>query len=474
MPTRIFLLPALYLASFVLTLRSSTAKPNILVILADDQAYNTVRALGNNEIETPHLDKLVASGTTFTHAYNMGGWNGAICMASRMMLMTGQYVWDAERDYAKMDELFRKPEKLWPQLLAAAGYDTWFSGKWHINVKAGDAFGVARHVRPGMPNQTDEGYNRPIDGKPDPWSPYDPKFEGFWKGGRHWSEVLADDGVDYLQQAATNEAPFLMYLAFNAPHDPRQSPKEYIDKYPSDQIAIPKSYLPEYPFDIGSNKIRDEKLAPFPRTHHAVQVNRREYYAIITHMDAQIGRILNALKATGKEDDTYIFFGADHGLAVGHHGLMGKQNMFDHSMRVPLVAVGPGITPGARIDTPVYLQDIMATTLELAAVEKPAHVRYHSLKPLWEGSKAKPYPAIYGAYVKSQRMVSADGFKLIVYPNINRALLFDLKNDPAEMHDLAGDPAHANRKRILFDKLLELQRECNDTLDLKKAFPKGV
>ena len=126
-----------------------------------------------------------------------------------------------------------------------------------------------------------------------------------------------------------------MYIAFNAPHDPRQAPKKYVDMYPTDKIKIPKSFLKEHPLkeEIGSGKgLRDEKLAPFPRTKHAVQVNRREYYAIITHMDFQIGRILDHLDKTGQADNTYIFFTADHGLSVGHHGLLGKQNLYDHSV----------------------------------------------------------------------------------------------------------------------------------------------
>jgi hypothetical protein len=129
--------------------------------------------------------------------------------------------------------------------------------------------------------------DRPLPGKPDPWSPSDPKFGGFWQGGKHWSEVLGDDGIDFLGQAAKSDKPFLMYLAFSAPHDPRQSPQEYVDRYPLDRIKMPENFLPLYPQreEMGAGrKLRDEKLAPFPRDEHAVKVNRQEFYAIITHM----------------------------------------------------------------------------------------------------------------------------------------------------------------------------------------------
>ncbi len=268
--------------------------------------------------------------------------------------------------------------------------------------------------------------------------------------------------------------PFFMYLAFNAPHDPRQSPKEFVDRYPLDKISVPDNYVAEYPFKDGigcGRGLRDEKLAPFPRTEYAVKVNRQEYYAIITHMDTQIGRMLDALEKTGKADNTYIFFSADHGLACGNHGLMGKQNMFDHSVRVPLIAVGPNIPKNERIDTPVYLQDIMATSLELAEVEEPKHVQFNSLLPLIHGKKDKHYDSIYGGYLQFQRMVSADGFKLILYPQIKKALLFDLNADPLEKKDLLGDAKYADRAKQLFATFLELQKETGDKLDAKAAFP---
>ena len=121
-----------------------------------------------------------------------------------------------------------------------AGYETYFSGKWHVKVSPDSIFNHVSHIRPGMPNQTEAGYNRPIEGQEDIWSPYDTSFDGFWKGGKHWSEVLADDAEIFLDNASNSDKPFFMYLAFNAPHDPRQSPKEFVDKYPVENIAIPE------------------------------------------------------------------------------------------------------------------------------------------------------------------------------------------------------------------------------------------
>ena len=458
----------------VLAKEPAAKKPNLLFIVADDQCFETIRAFGCDEIHTPNLDRLVQGGTTFTHAYNMGSWSGAVCIASRTMLNTGLFVWDAAKIYGTADKAFREKGRMWSQLLAGGGYETYMTGKWHLKADAAKSFDHTEHIRPGMPNQTKQGYNRPHEGQPDPWKPWDTKFDGFWKGGKHWSEVLGDDAEKFLDQAGKSKKPFFMYLAFNAPHDPRQSPKSYIDKYPLDKVKVPPNYLPEYPYKdaMGCGKgLRDERLDPFPRTKYAVKVNRQEYYAIITHMDAQVGRILAALDKTGQADNTYIFFTADHGLAVGHHGLMGKQNLFDHSVRVPLMVRGPGVGKAKKIDTPVYLQDIMATTLELGGVEKPKWVRFKSLLPLLEGKTDQQYDAIYGAYLAVQRSVTQDGHKLILYPKIKKALLFDLKADPDEMKDLAADPKHRPRVKKLFAKMLALQKETADGLDLKGAFP---
>jgi choline-sulfatase len=449
----------------------SAEKPNVIFIISDDQSYETIRAHGHTDIDTPNLDRLAAQGTAFTRAYNMGAWHGAVCVASRTMLVTGKTVWHAkaaEKNLAADVAAGR----LWPQRMAARGYETYFSGKWHISADVAQAFGHVVNKRPGMPNDVAAGYNRPVTGQPDPWNPSDPKFEGFWKGGKHWSEVLGDDSIGFLEQAAKSEKPFFMYLAFNAPHDPRQSPKEYVDRYPLDRIKVPDDFLPEYPQkeEIGAGKgLRDEKLAPFPRDENAVKVNRQEYYAIITHMDAQVGRILDALETSGKADNTWIIFTADHGLACGHHGLMGKQNMYEHSLRVPFLVSGPGVKAGAIIDSPIHLQDAMATALDLAGADREG-VEFQSVRPLLAGEKGG-LDAVYAAYMDTQRAVIHDGWKLILYPKAKVAKLYHLTEDPQEMKDLAAYPAMADRKKALFAKFLELQQRYDDQLEMESLFP---
>ncbi len=454
---------------------SRTDKPNIIFIFADDQAFSTIHALGNEEIMTPALDRLVHEGVTFTHAYNMGAWNGAVCMASRAMMITGRSLWRAHA-LDKPLAAGKHHEETWPKLMQAAGYNTYMSGKWHVAAPAPQLFMHTAHIRPGMPKDVAEGYHRPKHENDKGWQPWEKQFGGFWEGGTHWSEVLRHDALSFLEEAASQEAPFFMYLAFNAAHDPRQSPKEYVEKYPLDNISVPENFMAAYPFKeaMGSGKaLRDEQLAPFPRTAYAVKVHRQEYYAIITHMDEQIRHIMEALDRNGQKDNTYIFFTADHGLACGEHGLLGKQNMFDHSIRVPFMVVGPELAKGKKIDADIYLQDVMASSLELAGIKKPSYVEFNSLLSLAKGETSRsPYEAIYGAYIDSQRMIRKDGFKLIVYPAIDKVLLYHVEKDAKELHNLADKQPYKKKVKQLFKALMQLQKEMEDSLDLNPLYKK--
>lgn len=459
---------------FVILLIASpllAAKPNVLFLFADDFSYEAVRAFGHTDIDTPNLDRLAARGTTFTRCYNMGSWSGAVCVASRTMLITGRSVWNAGKVYEKTDAE-RQTGVLWPQLMKKAGYKTYMTGKWHIETDATKCFDVTRDVRAGMPKTVPSSYNRPIAGQSDAWSPFDSSLGGFWEGGTHWSEVLADHTLEFLADTKRGGAPFFIYAAFNAPHDPRQAPKEFVDRYPLSRIAMPVNFLPEYPHKdaIGcSHKLRDENLAPMPRTELAVKTHRAEYYALITHLDAQIGRILDALNASGQAENTWIFFTADHGLAVGHHGFFGKQNLYEHSVRVPFLVSGPGVAKNAKNDDAIYLQDVMATALDLAGAEKPAHVFFNSLRPLLNGEKSR-YEAVYGAYLQLQRAITHDGWKLIAYPKAKVLRLYHLAEDPQEMQDLSANSEHAPRLKDLLQRLIKLSAELQDDVDLTKVF----
>lgn len=473
-------------------------KPNIVFIFTDDQTYSSIHALGNNEIITPTMDLLVKEGTTFTHAYNMGSWSGAVCAASRAMLISGRSVWKANsfrQNWVKRDSL----NKSWGKILESGGYDTYMTGKWHVDAPATSVFQNVTHVRPGMPKDAwdhgkmvakfdslskiknaksasimPNGYNRPLSINDTSWSATDTSKGGFWQGGTHWSEVLKDDAISFIDKAKSKDNPFFMYLAFNAPHDPRQAPQQYQDMYSLEDISIPESYMPEYPFRhqiANSDNLRDEALAPFPRTELAIKTHTKEYYASITHVDAQIGKIIEALKTSGKMDNTYIIFTADHGLAMGRHGLLGKQSLFDHSIRPPMIILGPTIPKNKKSNIDVYLQDAMTTSLDIAGIEKPKYIEFNSFLDIAKGKETKSkYDAIYGAYLDVQRMIRKDGYKLMVYPQLKKVLLFNLENDPEEIKDISKNPEQKERVKSLFKNLLKLQKEMDDPLDITDCY----
>lgn len=442
-------------------------KPDILVLVADDMAPDTIAALGNPEIRTPNLDRLAARGTAFTRAYGMGGWHGAICVASRAMLLTGRTLWDCDDGKAVAADL--RAGRLWPQRMAAAGYRTYFTGKWHNAGDPAKAFDETGTVRDGgMPGAGEAAYGR--SGAPgERWSPFDSSRGGHWEGGKHWTEATSDEAVARLLRREPDDKPRFLLVSFNAPHDPRQSPREFVEQYPPGKVSVPANFLPEYPDAeaIGCGKtLRDERLAPFPRTEAAVRLHRGEYYAIIAHLDAQVGRILDALGKSGRADRTLVVFTSDNGLAVGQHGLMGKQSLHEHSLRMPLLMAGPGVPAGRRIDTPVHIFDLMPTALELAGAAPGSGFR--SLLPLLRGETSGARGALIGSYMNLQRAVILRDWKLIAYPRAGVVRLYHLAEDPLERRDLAADPAHAERKRELFRRLRELQREHGDKLDLSE------
>src|SRR5690606_25798798 len=179
-----------------------------------------------------------------------------------------------------------------------------------------------------------------------------------------------------------NSQPFFLYLSYTAPHDPRMAPEEFASQYPPDEILLPENFMPEHPFPNGELKIRDENLAPFPRTEENTREHIAAYYAMISHVDAQIGRVLDALDQSGQAENTMIIFAGDNGLAVGQHGLMGKQNLYEHSIRVPLIISGPGIPQGEKRETLCYLLDLFPTLCEFIDIPTPDSVEGVSFAPV--------------------------------------------------------------------------------------------
>lgn len=444
-------------------------RPNFLFLLSDDQTFRTLGILGELEVRTPNLDRLARRGTLFTHCFNQGGWSGAVCIPSRTMLNTGRTLW---RSRGPNGSGIAPGSALWGETLGNAGYDTFMAGKWHLPDDAlRRSFKVVGPLTGGfLPSTATDGaaYRRPAPGNP--WRPDDPRWKGHWleDGGTvvHSSQRIADAAVGYLRDGAARRArPFFMYVAFNAPHDPRQAPPEYLAMYPPGRLRLPPNLLPQHPFRIEADfNGRDEILAPYPRTPEAVRLHLQEYYAMITHLDAQVGRVLEALDASGCGANTVVVFTSDQGLAVGQHGLMGKQNLYEHSVRMPFIMAGPGVPAGRRCHALFEMQSAFATTCEMAGIPVPASVEFPSLVPLLTGATRRMRDAVYGAFLDRQRSVRTERWKLVRTPHEGRVQLFDLKSDPWERKDLSGDPRQAARVAELDARLRRLMSEMGDPL----------
>ncbi len=256
------------------------------------------------------------------------------------------------------------------------------------------------------------------------------------------------------------------------PHDPRLAPDEFLKLYDPEAVSLSKNFMPRHPFDNGELRVRDEMLAPFPRTPGEMRRHLADYYATVSHLDYEVGRVLKALDDRGFSDNTVIIYSSDQGLAVGgRHGLMGKQNLYEH-VKPPLIFAGPGI-PHGQTEALVYLFDLFPTICDLAGVKVPEECEGRSLLPVIRGEKDKVRDMLFGAYKDCQRMVRDGRWKLIKYNagGVKNVQLFDLRDDPDELDNLADVPRFAPQRARLERLLAEARKQFDDPVDFDAARP---
>lgn len=448
-----------------------STRPNILFFLTDDQRFDTIHALGNDEIHTPHMDRLVENGTVFTHAHIPSGTSAAVCLPSRAMLHTGRTLFHLEREgqqipesHVTLGEAFRH-----------AGYRTFATGKWHNGPAAfGRSFTDGENIFFG--GMWDH-WNVPLcnfdpTGKYENLIPFTQNFNrsnkttsvhcDYFSTGIHSTELFSQSAIDFIDQYDQDD-PFLLYVSYLAPHDPRTMPQAYKEMYDPDKIRLPGNFAEEHPFDYGVRSIRDELLAPYPRTETEIRQHIADYYAMITHLDAEIGRVLESLQRSGKADNTIVVLAGDNGLAVGQHGLMGKQSHYEHSIRVPLLFSGPGIPKGQQLEHYAYLLDIFPTLCDLTGVSRPDTVEGNSLLPILKQPDAPLRDTLYFAYNDTVRSVKDRRYKLIEYAGVVRETqLFDLEHDPLERHNLFGQPEYEPIVMRLREEMLRYRDDWDE------------
>jgi arylsulfatase A-like enzyme len=423
------------LAERTIAADASPTRPNILLILSDDQRWDTIHALGNAEIQTPNLDRLVTRGFHFNNAYCMGAMVPAVCLPSRTMLITGRSLWRIPANPRAKTPPPGVP--LLPTVLSEAGYETFHCGKIGNSCTFANAAFATNIETSGRTAQS---------------------------AGEHAERVLA-----FLAKR-DEQRPFFIYLAPPVPHDPRLAPDEFVKLYDPQRLSLSKNFLPEHPFDNGELAIRDELLAPHPRTEAVMRQHLADYYATISHLDSEVGRILAELERRGLTENTVVIYSSDQGLAVGgRHGLMGKQNLYEH-VKPPLIVFGPGV-PHGQSDALVYLFDLFPTICDVAGVPTPAVVEGKSLLGIVQGRQAAVRDWLLCGYKDCQRMVRDSRWKLIRYnaAGATHTQLFDLAGDPDEMRNLADDPRFAAERKRLERLMSEARRQYGDPVEFAEA-----
>jgi len=446
----------LFLQSVAEAKDQSASRPNILFLFSDDQRADALAAYDNPHIQTPNLDQLVKTGFSFRNAYCMGSIHGAVCQPSRAMLNSGRSLYHVPMDLKGVITL--------PQQLKEAGYTTFGTGKWH-NHRDSFQKSFSSGTAAFMGGMSDHLKVPVVDLE-------NGQFKNKRMGAKFSSELFVDAAVDFLKQQPEDK-PFYAYVAFTAPHDPRMPPASAMNVYKKSPPPLPKNFMPQHPFNNGWMTGRDEALAGWPRQPKVVREQLSEYYGMITHMDSQIGRILDTLKTRGLAENTIIIFSSDHGLAIGSHGLLGKQNLYEHSMKSPLVFKGPGIPQNKSSDALVYLYDIFPTVCDLTQTKVPAGVEGSDLAPIWRGKTDCVRDTLFTTYEDLMRAVRDDRWKLIRYPQINKTQLFDLKNDPSELKDLSEHPEQQTRIQNMLASLKQWQKKTDDQQPLTTDHPKS-
>jgi len=416
---------------FAVSAQAADERPNVLFLFTDDQRADTVAAWGNPHVQTPNIDQLVQSGFSFKNAYCMGSTMPAVCNPSRHMMHSGRSLF--RYDPKEMRGTFGDTMK-------RAGYVT-----YHESKKGNTA--RVYHTIFDYSNYLDDQRVR--------------------TSGQH-GQTAADHAVKFLKDYKETK-PFFMYIGFAGPHDPRVAASEWMDRYDQRQLPLPGNYTPYHDFDLGELVIRDEKLAPWPRTEDVVRKHLHDYYACITSIDHNIGRIIQTLKDRGLFENTIIVFSSDHGLAIGSHGLFGKQSLYEHSMKSPLIFSGPGVPHGSS-DAFVYLFDIYPTVCDLTGVKVPESVEGQSLGPIIAGKADSVRDDVFLAYRNTMRAARNGDWKVIRYPHVDHTQLFNLREDPLEKNNLAA--SNPEKTKEMLGRLGDLQKAYDDKAPLTVDNPK--
>ncbi len=462
--------------------RAADKRPNILFIIVDDQSPFDLKVYDpKSQLNAPNIERLARDGMVFDAAHHLGSWSGAVCTPSRHMIMTGRTVWHipgaagkkAGKPNPKTAQLIPPdlPQNTMAAIFNRAGYDTMRT------CKIGNSYEAANKLFTVRRDATKRGGTD--------------ETGSVW----HGKQVL-----NYLdeRQASKDADPFLIYFGFSHPHDTRDGTPELLAKYgavnhadkttvpPANpkQPPLPVNYLPKHPFPHGHPNLRDEVAVSGVWERRDERTIRNELgreFACSENIDIQIGKVLAKLEAMSELENTYIFYTADHGMAIGRHGLQGKQNLYEHTWRVPFIVKGPGIKPGTRVPGNIYLLDVLPTLCDLTGIKAPDTVEGQSFKSILEGKNDTLRDVLHGVYAggtkPGMRCIKKGDWKLIKYDvldgKVRQTQLFNLKENPNEYlpehtsknpleTNLADDPKYRDKRTELEALLLKEMERLDD------------
>ncbi len=450
-------------------------KPNFLFVLVDDQSPFDLQTYDPNSIlETPNISQLASDGIVVEQARHMGAAMGAVCTPSRHMIMTGKTLWNLPPSafvYQKIQDSNALDTETLGAVFNRAGYKTMRT------CKKGNSYQGANKQFTVVKDATKRG--------------------GTEESGSAWH---AKQVLNYLsdREVGKEEDPFFIYFGFSHPHDVRNGTPELLAKYgatnhtdkntlpPANdkQPALQDNYLEKHPFFHGHPELRDEERVSGVWKNRDEQTIRNELgreYACSENIDIQLGKVLKKLKDMGELDNTYIVYTSDHGIAIGRHGLTGKQNLYEHTWRVPFIVKGPGLDSGKRVKGNMYLLDVLPTLCDLADIDVPETVEGKSIVPVLKGEKETVRDVMYGVYAggtkPGMRAVKKGDWKLIKYDVMDGAVretqLFNLAENPHEylpehgkegemLTDLAENPKYADKLAEMEALLLGEMEKYND------------
>jgi arylsulfatase A-like enzyme len=428
------------------------------MLVADDHRGDALGYMGHPDVKTPHIDEMAAQGTAFPKSFNMGANQGGVCTPARAMIHQGR-PWFRAPDNMKGNTVLG-------ETLQKAGYDTYAIGKWHNGTDSHHrSFTGGSHIFHGGMSQN---HNQTRYQDFDPTGKY--PASTMKRMDKFDTLVFMDDAVNFVKERAEkgNDKPFLLYVAFTTPHDPRDPPKDFRDRYDPAKLELPKNFLPQHPFDNGDISNRDENLLPRPLNIDALKGQLQGYYGLISLIDEQIGRLRQTLDETKLAQNTHVIYTGDHGLSLGSHGLLGKQNIYQEALSTPFVIVGPGIPAGKRSDAIILKQDYFPTLCDLINVEKPTSVQGISFAGEFNGKPFDKRKTLFAAYRHLQRSYFDGEWKFIQYQvnGTKTEQLFHLTSDPAETKNMIKTVDDNKLVPRLIEEMKKAQKRDGDTLKL--------